>query len=484
MHVLTQYMQLGKLQIALPLADGTMLACEHLLRVLPHRRWVVRGTWHAQAVVAKIFSGQHAARYAARDAKGAQLFAQAGIATPALLWRGQSHDATAIVLIYAAIDAAESAESAYQRRCMEQKQALMTQLSRVLAQQHMAQLRQTDLHLDNFLIQQNKVWSIDGDGVQHQTISKSCAYRDLARLISKITVQDQIHVVGTCLAAYDQQCGWAGDMLPARLLQMAIQQHRTDAWRFAAHKVFRSCSDVRWQRTPSQTLALVRASALTATDVNLDNLEAWMQQGVNLKAGNTSTVVHVTFNGMPLVIKRYNIKSFWHAVSRAWRPSRAAHAWRNAHLLRYFGIATPSPLCLLETRRFGLRGKAYFIAAHSPWPDAMQFFKQSTDVVLHAEAIKQLVKLCYQLYVLQLSHGDLKASNLQITDTGEIVVLDLDSLQLHRCPYFALRAHARDIRRLLQNWKADASLYNALVEQFNVIYQDDRPLKLAGIAHS
>jgi hypothetical protein len=45
----------------------------------------------------------------------------------------------------------------------------------------------------------------------------------------------------------------------------------------------------------------------------------------------------------------------------------------------------------------------------------------------------------------------------------------------------ALRAHAKDIRRLLQNWKQDTSLYNALVESFSLIYQDHTPLKLAGI---
>ena len=75
----------------------------------------------------------------------------------------------------------------------------------------------------------------------------------------------------------------------------------------------------------------------------------------------------------------------------------------------------------------------------------------------------------------------MKASNLQITDQGEIVVIDLDSMRQHRRTQMARRAHAKDIRRLLQNWKQDTSLYNALVESFSLIYQDHTPLKLAGI---
>ncbi|MEZ0210307.1 MAG: hypothetical protein ACAH08_05080, partial [Methylophilus sp.] len=65
---------------------------------------------------------------------------------------------------------------------------------------------------------------------------------------------------------------------------------------------------------------------------------------------------------------------------------------------------------------------------------------------------------------------------------GQIVVMDLDSMQQHRCAKRALRAHVKDIRRLLQNWKDDTSLYNALLQSFHAVYVDHMPLKLAGIS--
>lgn len=489
MHALSTYCQLGAIQAQLQLEDGALLACQQLLRVLPNRRWVVRGLWHDQLVVAKVFSAKDASRYATRDAAGTQLLAKAGIQTPALLWRGQTKDISVQdeptqVLIYAAIVAAESADRAYHARNIAQRTELMTQLSRVLGQHHAARLRQTDLHLDNFLIQHEHVWSIDGDGIQQLTISDQQAYQDLARMISKIPILDQVKLVGVCLAAYEQQRGRSGRLQPAQLLAWSKQQHTKDAWRYAAKKVFRNCSDVIWQSTPHYALALTRTSGLAVECLSIASLEESMQQGDTLKAGNTCTVSMGQLGGVSVAIKRYNIKNVWHAFSRAWRASRAAHAWRNAHLLSYFGIATPAPLCMLETRFFGLRSKAYFVAAFSPWPDAMAFFQQTTDQQLRDEAVQQLVTLCYQCYLLQLSHGDMKASNLQITDTGQVVVLDLDSLRMHRYQQWALRAHVKDIRRLLQNWKADTSLYNALVNRFNEVYIDHLPLKRAGIAIS
>ncbi|MEZ0287661.1 MAG: hypothetical protein ACAH05_01725, partial [Methylophilus sp.] len=93
-----------------------------------------------------------------------------------------------------------------------------------------------------------------------------------------------------------------------------------------------------------------------------------------------------------------------------------------------------------------------------------------------------LALTCYQFYLLQISHGDLKASNLQVNPQGQIIVMDLDSMQQHRCARHALRAHAKDIRRLLQNWKDDTSLYNALLQSFHKVYVDLTPLKLAGIS--
>jgi tRNA A-37 threonylcarbamoyl transferase component Bud32 len=465
---------------AIVLSDQTALTGLAAVRVLPQRRWVFCAQWSGQAVFAKVFLGAQAEKYAARDAQGVHWLTQAGLATPALLWQGESADQRARVLIYAAIASADNADVLYQSLPSAQGLALLKQLVQTLAAQHAAGLIQTDLHLKNFLVVDDQVWSLDGDGIQQARLSKRQAYRQLAELISKIQVLDQHAWVATLLAAYDAARGWQATLLPATLLAWAKQMKAQEVERYVTRKIFRTCSDVTWQQTGQSAQAVSSAGGLHMTD--LPALEVAMHVGEVLKPGNTCTVVHTHLQDQSVVIKRYNIKDWLHGVSRAWRPSRAAASWRNAHRLQYYGMLTPQPLLMYEQRYCGMRGRAYFVSAYSPWPDALTFFQQCADRAQREQVIHQLVTLCYQWYLLKVSHGDMKASNLQITDQGEIVVIDLDSMQQHRRTQMALRAHAKDIRRLLQNWQADTSLYNALIKSFSLIYQDHTPLRLAGIA--
>lgn len=462
------------------LADQTALTQLTAVRVLPQRRWVFRAQWSGKAVFAKVFVGAQAAKYAARDAQGVGWLTQAGLATPALLWQGESADQRARVLIYAAIAPADNADVLYQSLPSAQGLALLKQLVQTLAAQHAAGLIQTDLHLKNFLLADGQVWSLDGDGIQQATLSKRRAYRQLAELLSKIQVLDQHAWVAPLLAAYDAARGWQATLVPATLLAWAKQMKAQEVERYVTRKIFRTCSDVIWQQTSQSAQAVSTTGGLHVTD--LPALEVAMHVGQVLKPGNTCTVVHTHLQDQSVVIKRYNIKDWLHGLGRAWRPSRAAASWRNAHRLQYYGMLTPQPLLMYERRYCGMRGRAYFVSAYSPWPDAQAFFQQCHDQALRQHVVQQLVTLCYQWFLLKVSHGDMKASNLQVTDRGDIVVIDLDSMQQHRRTQMALRAHVKDIRRLLQNWQADTSLYNALVKSFSLIYQDHTPLKLAGIS--
>ena len=465
---------------AIRLADQAALTQLTAVRVLPQRRWVFRAQWSGKAVFAKVFVGAQAAKYAARDAQGVGWLTQAGLATPALLWQGESADQRARVLIYAAIAPADNADVLYQSLPSAQGLALLKQLVQTLAAQHAAGLIQTDLHLKNFLLADGQVWSLDGDGIQQATLSKRRAYRQLAELLSKIQVLDQHAWVAPLLAAYDAARGWQATLVPATLLAWAKQMKAQEVERYVTRKIFRTCSDVTWQQTSQSAQAVSTTGGLHVTD--LPALEVAMHVGQVLKPGNTCTVVHTHLQDQSVVIKRYNIKDWLHGLGRAWRPSRAAASWRNAHRLQYYGMLTPQPLLMYERRYCGMRGRAYFVSAYSPWPDAQAFFQQCHDQALRQHVVQQLVTLCYQWFLLKVSHGDMKASNLQVTDRGDIVVIDLDSMQQHCRTQMALRAHAKDIRRLLQNWQADTSLYNALVKSFSLIYQDHTPLKLAGIS--
>jgi tRNA A-37 threonylcarbamoyl transferase component Bud32 len=449
-------------------------------RVIPHRRWVFSAMWKGHAVFAKVFLGKQAEKYAARDAQGARWMLDAKLVTPSLLWQGVEKNHRAHILIYQAVQQAQNAEELYKSASSNIRLELLKKLVTALAQQHAAGLVQTDLHLKNFIVANGSVWAIDGDGIRQKNLSRRASYQQLAVLISKLFILDQQDFVGSLVKTYQKERGWVEQISPNVILAWANSSQANTVREYVERKIFRNCTDVVFRKMP--TFIVVQNAAVELPALAPDILQALMHSGRILKAGNTSTVIRAPLAEMDVVVKRYNIKNWRHALSRAWRPSRAAQSWSNAFRLQYHGFLTPQPLAMLEQHWFGLRGEAYFVSALSALPDAFIFFDSVKDKALRQEAIRQLALTCYQFYLLKISHGDLKATNLQINVQGQIVVMDLDSMKQHRCAKLALRAHVKDIRRLLQNWKDDTSLYNALLESFNAVYVDKTPLKLAGIS--
>ena len=97
-----------ELQLGAGDAADTVLQVLEVVRRVPGKRLVCRARWQGQEVFAKCFIGAGASKYAARDSRGVQWLAEAGIATPALLHDGATATGECRVLIYAAIAAANA----------------------------------------------------------------------------------------------------------------------------------------------------------------------------------------------------------------------------------------------------------------------------------------------------------------------------------------------------------------------------------------
>lgn len=252
---------------------------------------------------------------------------------------------------------------------------------------------------------------------------------------------------------------------------------------YADKKVFRQCTDVK--KYTLEGLWILASSDAENIDFT-ENFDALISAQNLLKNGNTSTVALAEIDDKKIVIKRYNIKNFWHGLSRAFRQSRAAVSWANAHRLKILNIPTAKPVALIEHRRLGVfRGKAYFLAEYIVAPDAAQYFAQTQNKTSYkkqrAEAIKNIVTLFYKLYLLKISHGDTKATNIKMQGT-QPVLIDLDSMRQHKSYFSSSMAHLKDLNRFMQNWQNEPALYNAFVKTFKVVYPDISILIKAGIA--
>jgi len=73
---------------------------------------------------------------------------------------------------------------------------------------------------------------------------------------------------------------------------------------------------------------------------------------------------------------------------------------------------------------------------------------------LFAESTVQLLK---NIHALNISHGDLKITNIMISESKPVII-DLDSMKQHSNKYFFNKAKTRDIKRFLKNWQDTPSL--------------------------
>lgn len=471
--------QAGKAQFVLHLEGAPDLQVLEIVRRIPSRRLVAKGEWNGQGVFAKIFLGKDAQKYAKRDADGIAILQQGGIATPKPLYSGTGFSdkgEQAQVIVLEEIKSSGNVEELWPTLKPKARQELVEKLMKIIAQHHNADIVHTDLHLKNFLVANDAIYTLDGDGVrQHAGLTYKKALHNLAEMISKFDVLEQSEWLPQMLEAYHTIIRWHRPIDTVQIAPLA-NEYRLKALRnYADKKVFRSCTDVSVRQSASAFQAWSNAFYLP------ENLEcdALIAGGVLLKNGNTCTVAMAKIADKEIVIKRYNIKGVVHAVSRALRPSRAAVSWANAHRLKLLGIPTAVPIALLETRKFDLlRGKAYFLTEFVNALDATQFFAQTQNKLLRAAAVKNICTLFYRLYLLQISHGDTKATNIKMQGVMPVLI-DLDGMRQHHRP--CLKAHVRDLRRFMRNWQDDQALYNAFIKTFKVTYADHTPLKMAGI---
>lgn len=481
--------------LQIPLKKAPPINVEAVVRTVPQQREVIRGIWNNQLVYAKKFIGSRAQKHFARDLAGVKALVDANIATPPLLFQGEMQEGKGFVAIFGAIENASNAEEVWVGLNVQTRFSLMHRLVQTVALHHQAGLLQTDLYLKNFLVQQtlnqeDLIYTLDGDGIRSLSplFQKRQKLHNLATLFSKMDVLDD----GWITALYAQYClqlGITHSPVDASEVWVLTQKIRHQVAKgYADKKVFRNCTDVKVMKNFKYFQAV--ASTFGVENQVLTSLDPFLADAkLNIKNGNTCTIGKVTLANQLVVIKRYNIKSFWHGLNRAFRVSRAAKSWANAYRLIISNIATAKPLALVEARFGCFRRRAYYVSEYIDAPDVMQFFAQSTKLEDKRTVARNLATLFYKLYLLKFSHGDCKASNIKIVNFAPVLI-DLDSMQAHFGSvvgdWWFERKHIKDLKRLMKNWANDGEVTALLKQVFVQEYaaqhpdEDDRILFRAG----
>ncbi|NUT85717.1 serine/threonine protein kinase [Pseudomonas corrugata] len=457
------------LPLSLELADAAgpaQLQLLSLLRVLPGQRYVGAGVWRGRPVLAKLLVGGKAARHFQRELQGVRLLAEQGLTTPLLLADGLK-DGEGGWLLFEFLEGAESLGDAWKQvehlpLLADEQTAVLAEALGAIAQLHGKGLWQEDLHLDNLLRHDGKLYLIDGAGIRAETSGQPLSrqkvlenlgvfFAQLPKSIEPFTEELLVHYL----------LSNAEHALPMEALQKQID--KVQAWRLNdfMEKVGRECSLFSVQRGAFGLRAIRRDEEAAMVPV-LERADALLDQGHLYKTGGAASVGKVEVDGRTLVIKRYNIKNFAHWLKRFWRPSRAWHSWREGHRLAFLGIATPKPLALLEKRFLWLRRGAYLVTEHLSGPDIIERFSPYVESGEAPELeLLALDRLFVDLIRERISHGDLKGHNL-FWQHDRWALIDLDSMCQHRTHASFAPAYARDRARFMRNWPESSALYRVI----------------------
>jgi len=435
-------------QIDIALDDGRLISIRHWQRILPGKRLTGSGEWQGRRVLAKLFiAARGSERHWQRECRGAETLATHGLPTPALLASGLLSDGGHYV-VYEHLDGARSPDGA----SLDELTPVFAQVGRM----HARGLVQEDAHLGNFLLQEGRLYVIDGDAIRGSAAPADCL-DNLALLLAQLQPQAEATMRTILLQAY--RSGNPGLAIDEAILAAAAARAREVRLADYLDKSLRDCSLFKSAHRVDRFFSIVRAEfGLLAPLIH--DPDAWLEKGIPLKRGRTATLARVEVNGRQLVIKRYNIKSPTHALSRCWRPSRAWHSWLEGHRLGFLGIATPRPLALVEQRAGPLRGKAWLISEYCDG-DSLASRCHDADTVPAATDLDAIGALLRQLVAARISHGDLKATNL-LWCGGKPQLIDLDAMRQHAGDAAFKRAWRKDSARFLDNWPQGSALRSAL----------------------
>ena len=436
--------------------EAKRLECIEVVRVIPGKRLVCRAEWQGKSVFAKLYLG--ARKDWLGELQGLNALHAAGIAAPGIVHTGTADQGAIHFILLEPVAPAVTLAAAWAQADDAATRIKLLQLAvTTVASHHSAGLEQRDIHLDNFLLSGKYLYTLDGGGIHlsgDDELSVSDSVDNLALFFAQLYPQFDV-LIEAAFQAYTNRRAWGAGTVTYARLQQRVRFFRRKRLRHYLKKIFRDCSAFdcirRWRMYSVCDRTLVTEGMLKF----LADPDASLQfsEMKYLKQGNTCTLWAVQVDQRMLVVKRYNIKGVAHRISRAFRATRAAVSWKNAHRLTMYGIQTARPVALVEERFGPVRGRAWYITEYVQGDNARALCRRqledSVDIQLAGASV---VALLQQLASCRISHGDMKATNLILSAHGAAVI-DLDTMCEHATDTGFLRMQQRDMDRFMRNWE-------------------------------
>ena len=294
------------------------------------------------------------------------------------------------------------------------------------------------MHLGNFLLSGDKIFAIDPGQMKFLSgqLTRKKSISQLASLAGCLQEDDKDSLTKLC-REYARLRTWTFDTSEKVLFDKKIVSGRKKGIKRALKKSLRTSK--RYLKIKTDDSIAVFNKSFCQSEEAFDfirQIDAIMDKGHILKDGRTCYVSRLTWNSKDVVVKRYNNKGLIHSLRHTIKRPRAFRGWLHSHRLGMLNILTPKPLAYIENHRGPIIRKSYQVTEFVKGPNLYNFLRDDTvSVQQRSTVIDQLKKLLEQLGKHHISHGDLKHSNILITENGPVLT-DLDAMKVHLWKWF------------------------------------------------
>jgi len=350
-------------------SSSSELICNKIIRILVGKRIVCDSEWHQKPVVAKIFLNSiKAERHFKREIKGINALKNGGIKTPVILFQGNIQQNATPVLLFQKVTPSLNLQEVFETTKTDEKRiALLKQLAALIAEHHEAGLKQTDLHLGNFLLSENDIYTIDGATIdtsqKGKSLSEAISIKNLGLFLAQLNSSFE-HLFYVTFQAYKAKRSWHVEKNLFDHLLKEVKSQRKKRHKKYLHKIFRESTSFIYHKSWNSYMVCKRNFYYGKMKQLIADPDSVIVSSRLLKDGNSSTVALTLVNNKLIVVKRYNIKNFIHGLKRCPRKTRAWASWLNAHKLKLLNIPTPKPIAFFEKRWGPFRSTSYYISEY------------------------------------------------------------------------------------------------------------------------
>lgn len=453
------------LPFTLELPNQQSLILLESLRYLPNKRLVCRAELNDQTVLVKMYFGSKAKALMDSEQKHIQKLTQFEIKTQSILashsikptkdLRALTGKDSVHILITKWLNDSVTLRDAWQHADETEKHRLFSQSLRLLAQHHRYGVTQTDLHMGNFLLSQDQLFTIDCDSISftEEALGHKAALQQLGIWLAQASLPHDL-IAERCLTSYFSERGWHLTAARQEKILAARAQQRAKILSNVIGKTTRECTSVGLIENKDHTLYFnkraVQQSEIKDFCQTIPQLFAQTPESERLKNGGKVTAIKSEFKSQDVAIKRYNSDQQCKRAPMNYYLSRARCSWVYANVLYFFTQATPQPLALYQNIK---TKENFFITRFSPGENLYSVFYERD--ILPQETINGVVKQVTAIFryfkALKISHGDTKATNF-FFEEGKVLVFDFDGTRQYPFDWWFRIEFKKDLLRFLKNF--------------------------------